>query len=140
MLAIMGGTGVYDLAGMQVDEGLDAGTPFGTPSGNVVRGRLHGRDLLLLARHGAGHRLLPHEVNYRANVYALKRAGATTVLGFLAVGSLAERVAPGELAMTARAWSRRATCSTAFWRDRCCSPSGRSVPRSPVPSSRPTMP
>ena len=58
-----------------------------------------GRPLLFLARHGAGHRLLPHEVNYRANIYALKRAGATMVLGFSAVGSLVERVAPGDLAM-----------------------------------------
>ena len=63
------------------------------------QGRLHGREILFLARHGAGHRLLPHEVNYRANVFALKRAGATQILGFSAVGSLAEHVAPGDLAM-----------------------------------------
>jgi 5'-methylthioadenosine phosphorylase len=99
MLAIIGGTGLYDLEGMQIDERIDAGTPFGAPSGQVVRGRVHGKDLLFLARHGAGHRLLPHEVNYRANIFALKRAGATMVLGFSAVGSLAEHVAPGDLAM-----------------------------------------
>jgi 5'-methylthioadenosine phosphorylase len=99
MLAIIGGTGLYDLAGMQIDEQLGGDTPFGAPSGAVVRGRLHGQPLLFLARHGAGHRLLPHEVNYRANVFALKRAGATQLLGFSAVGSLAEHVAPGDLAM-----------------------------------------
>lgn len=99
MLAIIGGTGLYDLAGMQVDERLDGDTPFGAPSGVVLRGRVAGRPLLFLARHGAGHRLLPHEVNYRANIYALKRAGATMVLGFSAVGSLVERVEPGDLAM-----------------------------------------
>lgn len=99
MLAIIGGTGLYELDGMKVDERLEATTPFGAPSGEVVRGRLHGTPLLFLARHGAGHRLLPHEVNYRANVFALKQSGATQLLGFSAVGSLSEPVAPGDLAM-----------------------------------------
>lgn len=99
MLAIIGGTGLYDLEGMEVLERIDGDTPFGAPSGTVLRGRVSGREILFLARHGAGHRLLPHEVNYRANVFALKRAGATMLLGFSAVGSLAEHVAPGELAM-----------------------------------------
>ena len=99
MLAIIGGTGIYELAGMVVDERLGGSTPFGDPSGAIVRGHLHGRPLLFLARHGSGHRLLPHEVNYRANVYALKQAGATRILGFSAVGSLAEHIAPGHFAM-----------------------------------------
>jgi 5'-methylthioadenosine phosphorylase len=99
MLAVIGGTGIYELAGMQVEERLDGPTPFGTPSGSIVRGRLSGRELLFLARHGAGHKRLPHEVNYRANIYALKRAGATQVLGFSAVGSLVQEIAPGDLAM-----------------------------------------
>ncbi len=102
MLAIIGGTGIYELAGMQVQEHLDAPTPFGAPSGAIVKGTLGGRPLLFLARHGSGHRHLPHEVNYRANIYALKRAGATMVLGFSAVGSLAEAIAPGDLAMPAQ--------------------------------------
>jgi len=108
MLAIIGGTGLYDLAGMQIESERSADTPFGRASGPVVQGRLHGRELLFLARHGAGHRLLPHEVNYRANVFALKNAGATQILGFSAVGSLAERVAPGDLAMPSQYfdWTR----------------------------------
>lgn len=108
MLAIIGGTGLYDLAGMQIEQELSPETPFGRASGPVRRGRLHGRELLFLARHGAGHRLLPHEVNYRANVFALKRAGATQILGFSAVGSLAREVAPGDLAMPAQYldWTR----------------------------------
>jgi 5'-methylthioadenosine phosphorylase len=99
MLAIVGGTGLYELPGLKVEQRLDGDTPFGAPSGAIVRGTLHGRPLLFLARHGAGHALLPHEVNYRANIFALKRAGATLLLGFSAVGSLALEVAPGELAM-----------------------------------------
>jgi 5'-methylthioadenosine phosphorylase len=99
MLAIIGGTGLYALAGLDIEERLGGDTPFGTPSGEVLRGRIGEHTLLFLSRHGAGHRLLPHEVNYRANVFALKRAGATMVLGFSAVGSLAEEVAPGDLAV-----------------------------------------
>lgn len=99
MLAIMGGTGLYDLPQMQVDDTLDNSTPFGAPSGPILRGRLGQLPVMFLSRHGAGHRLLPHEVNYRANVFALKRAGATMLLGFSAVGSLARQLAPGQLAM-----------------------------------------
>lgn len=99
MLAVIGGTGIYELAGMQVDQHLDETTPFGQPSGRIVQGRLGGRELLFLARHGSGHKHLPHEVNYRANIFALKRAGATQILGFSAVGSLAQEIAPGDLAM-----------------------------------------
>jgi 5'-methylthioadenosine phosphorylase len=99
MLAIIGGTGLYELDGLDIHERLGGDTPFGTPSGDVLRGTLHGQSVLFLARHGAGHRLLPHEVNYRANVYALKRAGATMMLGFSAVGSLTLEVAPGDLAI-----------------------------------------
>ena len=99
MLAIIGGTGIYDLPGMVIDERIDSPTPFGAPSGAIAKGHLGDRELLFLARHGQGHRLLPHEVNYRANIYALKQAGATQILGFSAVGSLAEHIAPGQLAM-----------------------------------------
>lgn len=110
MLAIIGGTGLYDLAGMQITQEHVVDTPFGRASGPVRQGRLHGSEILFLARHGAGHRLLPHEVNYRANVFALKRAGATQILGFSAVGSLVEHVAPGDLAMPSQYfdWTRGA--------------------------------
>jgi 5'-methylthioadenosine phosphorylase len=99
MLAIIGGTGLYALEAMSVDAQVDGATPFGAASGPISKGRLGRHEVLFLARHGAGHRLLPHEINYRANIYALKRAGATRLLGFSAVGSLAERIAPGDLAV-----------------------------------------
>ncbi|MDP3520934.1 MAG: MTAP family purine nucleoside phosphorylase [Hydrogenophaga sp.] len=99
MLAIVGGTGLYELPGLDITERISAATPFGEPSGDILKGRFKNNEVLFLARHGAGHRLLPHEVNYRANVYALKAAGATQLLGFSAVGSLAIEVKPGDLAM-----------------------------------------
>ena len=108
MLAIIGGTGIYELAGLRIEQQFDPQTPFGSASGAVVRGRLGRHDVLFLSRHGSGHRLLPHEVNYRANIFALKRAGATQVLGFSAVGSLVEAVAPGDFAMPSQYvdWTR----------------------------------
>jgi 5'-methylthioadenosine phosphorylase len=117
MLAIIGGTGFYDLASLQVEQRIDADTPFGRPSGAVLRGRIGGgAPLLFLARHGAGHRLLPHEINYRANVFALKRAGATQLLAFSAVGSLAREIAPGDLALPEQYfdWTRGARERTFF--------------------------
>ncbi len=118
MLAIIGGTGLYELAGMQVEQHLDETTPFGTPSGRIVKGRLGGRELLFLARHGGGHKLLPHEVNYRANIFALKRAGATQILGFSAVGSLVQEVAPGDLAMPTQYFDwTRGTRARSFFGD-----------------------
>jgi 5'-methylthioadenosine phosphorylase len=99
MLAIVGGTGLYELPGLNITEHIQVSTPFGDPSGDILRGRVGLNEVLFLARHGAGHRFLPHEVNYRANVFALKQAGATMLLGFSAVGSLAQAVKPGEIAM-----------------------------------------
>jgi 5'-methylthioadenosine phosphorylase len=99
MLAIIGGTGLYDLTGLHIDARHTAQTPFGAASGEVLQGTLYGVPVLFLSRHGSGHRLLPHEVNYRANIFALKRAGATQLLGFSAVGSLHIDVAPGDLAI-----------------------------------------
>lgn len=99
MLAIIGGTGLYQLPGLALQTTHDTDTPFGDASAPVQQGLLNGQPLLFLPRHGAGHRLLPHEVNYRANVFALKRAGATMVLSVSACGSLAEDLAPGHFAL-----------------------------------------
>ncbi len=99
MLAIVGGTGLYELPGLHIEERIRLTTPFGEPSGDILKGNDGNNPILFLARHGSGHRLLPHEVNYRANVFALKQAGATMLLGFSAVGSLAIEVKPGDLAM-----------------------------------------
>ena len=99
MLAIIGGTGLYQLPGLELQQTLSPETPFGPASAPVQQGRLHGQPVLFLPRHGAGHRLLPHEVNYRANVFSLKRAGATMVLSVSACGSLAEALAPGQFAL-----------------------------------------
>ncbi len=99
MLAVIGGTGLYQMDQLEVIESREVMTPFGAPSSPVVRGRMANHDILFLSRHGAGHQHLPHEVNYRANVFALKAMGATQIIGISAVGSLDEEIAPGQLAV-----------------------------------------
>ncbi len=99
MLAIIGGTGIYQMDGLEVVTEHQLTTPFGEPSAPVVQGRMGDRDLLFLPRHGGAHQLLPSEVNYRANIWALKSLGATQVIGLSAVGSLREEIAPGDLSI-----------------------------------------
>jgi 5'-methylthioadenosine phosphorylase len=96
VLAVIGGSGLYELRGLEDVEEVQIDTPFGPPSDRIVRGRLAGTTLLFLARHGRGHRIAPHCVNYRANVCALKTLGATHLLSVSAVGSMREEIAPGD--------------------------------------------
>lgn len=102
MLAVIGGSGFYALDGLEIASRHDVDTPFGKPSGEIVEGAYLGQRLLFLARHGAGHRLLPHEVNYRANIFALKMLGARRIFSLSAAGSLREDIRPGDLAMVAQ--------------------------------------
>ncbi|MGQ9459286.1 MAG: S-methyl-5'-thioadenosine phosphorylase [Anaerolineae bacterium] len=95
-LAVIGGTGLYQLEGLVHLRTVEVETPFGPPSSPIVLGELEGRVVAFLARHGEGHRFLPHEVNYRANLYALKALGVERVVGVTACGSLREDVAPGD--------------------------------------------
>jgi len=99
VLGIIGGTGVYALDGLEIVEKHHINTPYGPPSGAVIRGRLSGQELCFLSRHGPGHQLLPSEVNYRANIWALKSVGVTRIVAVSAVGSLREEIAPGELSV-----------------------------------------
>jgi len=99
MLGIIGGTGLYAMAELRSPEAQDVATPFGPPSAPLIRGTLHGRQVAFLARHGLGHQLLPSEINFRANIWALKSLGVRTVIGVSAVGSLREEIRPGELAL-----------------------------------------
>jgi 5'-methylthioadenosine phosphorylase len=97
ILGVIGGSGLYELPGLEAVERVAVDTPFGPPSDQIVLGRLGAVRLAFLPRHGRGHRLLPSELNYRANVYALKTLGAGWILAVSAVGSLREEVAPGHV-------------------------------------------
>jgi 5'-methylthioadenosine phosphorylase len=99
ILGVLGGSGLYDIDGLVERRTETVSTPFGAPSGPLLSGRVGEARLLFLPRHGAGHRLTPSEINYRANVFALKAAGATRVLSVSAVGSLREGLPPGDLVL-----------------------------------------
>ncbi|WP_415904931.1 MTAP family purine nucleoside phosphorylase [Neptuniibacter sp. QD48_55] len=99
MLGIIGGTGIYQLEGLEVTGEHEIETPFGSPSAPILQGRMGEKDLFFLPRHGRRHELLPSEVNYRANIWALKKLGVTQVIGLSAVGSLQEEIKPGDLSL-----------------------------------------
>src|ERR1700733_5117973 len=95
-LAVLGGSGLYEIEGLAGVAELTIETPYGSPSDRIVKGTLGDTTLLFLPRHGRGHRIPPHAINYRANVAALKMCGATHLLTVSAVGSMKETIAPGD--------------------------------------------
>jgi 5'-methylthioadenosine phosphorylase len=97
VLGVIGGSGLYAMAGLSDTQSLDLATPFGKPSAPVVVGTLAGKRVAFLARHGIGHTISPSEVNYRANIYALKSMGIQRVVSISACGSLREDYAPGSI-------------------------------------------
>ena len=97
VIGVIGGSGLYRMEGLERIREVEVKTPFGKPSGNLVRGRLAGVDLVFLPRHGPGHRWLPTEVNFRANTFAMKKMGVERIISVSAVGSLREEIAPGHV-------------------------------------------
>jgi 5'-methylthioadenosine phosphorylase len=98
-IGILGGSGLYRMEGLEGAREVRVATPFGDPSDALVLGRLEGRDVAFLARHGRDHRILPGEINYRANVYAMKSLGVTRILSASAVGSMREDVHPRDVVL-----------------------------------------
>ncbi|HTN95080.1 MAG TPA: S-methyl-5'-thioadenosine phosphorylase [Gallionella sp.] len=95
MLAIIGGSGVYNIEGLANTRWVTATSSFGEPSDEVLIGELNGQPIAFLPRHGRGHKIPPSEINYRANIDALKRLGVTDIVSVSAVGSLREHLTPG---------------------------------------------
>src|SRR5271156_2977895 len=95
-IGIIGGSGLYGMPGLTETKEVRVKTPFGNPSEVFVVGTLEGKRVAFLARHGRGHRILPGEINYRANIYALKLLGVERIISVSAVGSLQEDLRPGE--------------------------------------------
>lgn len=94
-LAFIGGSGLYEIDGISNLKEHEITTPFGEPSDKIIQGELNGKPIMFLPRHGRGHRFLPSEVNYRANIYALKKLGVSHIVSVCAVGSLQEELPPG---------------------------------------------
>src|SRR6267143_7075102 len=102
MIGIIGGSGLYAMRELGAPRAQSVTTPFGAPSSPLMTGTLRGREVAFLARHGLQHQLLPGEINFRANIWALKSLGVRTLIGVSAVGSLREEIRPGDLALSSQ--------------------------------------
>ncbi|MGV8953411.1 MAG: S-methyl-5'-thioadenosine phosphorylase [Cypionkella sp.] len=99
MIGVIGGSGVYDIDGLEGASWVTVETPWGAPSDQILTGRLHGTQMAFLPRHGRGHVQTPSSINYRANIDALKRLGCTDIVAVSAVGSLRTDFAPGDFVL-----------------------------------------
>ena len=120
-LGIIGGSGLYELPGLENAEEVQLTTPFGDPSDVLVTGTLHGVKMAFLPRHGRGHRLAPQELPFRANIHAMKQLGMSSVLGISAVGSMREKIVPGDLVLVDQFIDRTRgrTSESSFFGDGC---------------------
>lgn len=98
-LAIIGGTGLTQISGLTITGSQRLETPFGKPSADYVFGELNGKQLIFLARHGNPHRIPPHRINYRANIWGLRQLGVTDIIAVAAVGGIGALMAPGHIAI-----------------------------------------
>lgn len=116
-IGIIGGSGLYSMAGLTNTREIRVKTPFGDPSDAIVTGTLEGCRVAFLARHGRGHRISPSEINFRANIYALKTLGVERIISVSAVGSLREDVAPLDFVVPDQFFDRTRTRISTFFGD-----------------------
>ena len=114
-VGVIGGSGLYEMAGLTGVERVRLTTPFGEPSDEFVCGTFAGVRLVFLPRHGRGHRILPSELNFRANIYGMKHLGAEWVIGVASVGSLREDIEPGHLVVPNQLIDRTYRRSSTFF-------------------------
>jgi 5'-methylthioadenosine phosphorylase len=117
VLGVIGGSGLYAMQGLESVETRELETPFGIPSSPIILGDLNGKRIAFIARHGQGHLLSPSEVNYRANIYALKMLGVERVLSVSACGSLREDYAPGEIVVPEQLFDHTRNRKRTFFED-----------------------
>ncbi|HEX2666009.1 MAG TPA: S-methyl-5'-thioadenosine phosphorylase [Candidatus Acidoferrum sp.] len=116
-IGIIGGSGLYTMSGLTGTREVRVKTPFGEPSDAIAVGTLEGKRVAFLARHGRGHRILPSEINYRANVYAMKLLGVEQIISVSAVGSLKEDLRPGEFLVPDQFFDRTRNRISTFFGD-----------------------
>ncbi len=108
VVGVIGGSGLYEIEGLTDVEEVRLTTPFGDPSDAYITGKLNGIRMVFLPRHGRGHRLLPSEVNYRANIYGMKTLGVNRIISVSAVGSMKEEIVPGHIVIPDQFFDRTA--------------------------------
>ena len=119
MIGIIGGSGIYNIEGLTDIHWKTISSPFGTPSDALLYGKLNGEELVFLPRHGRDHKLSPGEINYRANIDVLKRAGVTDILSVSAVGSLKENLSPGTFVIVDQYIDRTVSRERSFFGKGC---------------------
>jgi 5'-methylthioadenosine phosphorylase len=116
-IGIIGGSGLYEMEGFTDTQPVAVDTPFGDPSDKYILGQLEGRKVAFLPRHGRGHRLLPHEINSRANIYGFKKLGVKWLISMSAVGSLKEELRPTDVVIPDQFYDRTRTRKDTFFGD-----------------------
>lgn len=116
-LGIIGGSGLYDIGGIEIASKQTIYTPFGSPSDELVIGKLEDQEVVFLPRHGKGHNKLPSEINYRANIWALKKVGVTKIISVSAVGSLQEQIRPLDIVLIDQYYDRTKCRKSTFFGD-----------------------
>ena len=106
VVGVIGGSGLYEMEGLGDVKSVNVSTPFGKPSDKYITGTLGDTRLVFPPRHGRGHRLLPSEVNYRANIYGMKKLGAEWIISISAVGSMREKIKPGHIVIVDQFFDR----------------------------------
>ncbi len=114
VIGVIGGSGLYDMEALEEIKYEKVETPFGEPSDEYLTGRLHGVKMVFLPRHGRGHRLLPSEINYRANIYGMKKLGVTAIISVSAVGSMKEDIHPGDMVIVDQFFDRTKARESTF--------------------------
>jgi len=116
-IGIIGGSGLYEIDGLSDIREIDIETPFGRPSASLITGRLGESEMVFLPRHGRGHTILPAEINFRANIYALKQLGVQRILSISAVGSMKEEIKPVQRKGYGQQFHRRKMWLAGHWFD-----------------------
>ena len=136
ILGIIGGSGVYDLPGLSDRREERVASPWGEPSDALIRGRLGATELVFLPRHGRGHRFSPSDVDYRANIDAMKRAGVTDIVSLSACGSFKEELPPGMFVLTNQFVDRTVRRESSFFGKGCVAHVSMAHPVGPVLQDR----
>ena len=136
VLGIIGGSGLYDLAGLDAARSVPVQSPWGKPSDDLIVGEIAGIEVVFLARHGRGHRLAPGDIDYRANIDAMKRAGVTDLVSVSACGSFREDLAPGTFVLVDQFIDRTFAREKSFFGTGCVAHVSLADPVSPLLAGR----
>jgi len=114
VIGVIGGSGLYNMDALEDVKSVSVDTPFGEPSDEYITGSLGGVKMVFLPRHGKEHRLLPSEINYRANIYGMKKLGVTAIISVSAVGSMKEEIHPGDMVIVDQFFDRTKARESTF--------------------------